>query len=357
MSTINRKQVGAGGQGASYRGQRGNLRGWARPRSGGRRPGGAEVSRGGSMQRNLSGPVNGGSGGQMAAFMGAQRGIRRGGFRGARGNLRGAMHGGRGSLNQGNFNNMRGFRDQASTSRGQGQINRVSLKQKRLKAMQSLHQARKTIAQLDQQQARQNFVNARRGILQQTESLQTVKKEEGMYSSNASLASTNSFISSASSSARSLEGTKVTTFTAPGPLQQQRRWRENRSPAPGLAASSTLTISFDNIPVQSGFPTTPGSLHRKQRRRQWRRNKNISGGNNISSGASTSDSNYEDLDNDINRGASASFSQQLSKLKPTVSTKYVFQKKVFTSGNTSFSLNDRFSNPMTDDITGRKVYM
>lgn len=34
-------------------------------------------------------------------------------------------------------------------------------------AIQALQQARKTIAQLDQQSARQNFVNLRRGIVQQ----------------------------------------------------------------------------------------------------------------------------------------------------------------------------------------------
>lgn len=45
--------------------------------------------------------------------------------------------------------------------------NRVSLKQKRVKAMMALKQARKTIALLDQQQARENFVNVRRGLVQQ----------------------------------------------------------------------------------------------------------------------------------------------------------------------------------------------
>ncbi|KAK7090495.1 uncharacterized protein [Littorina saxatilis] len=350
--TVRGQTVGRRGQGAGRRGQRGNLRG---------RGGSSSSSRGGSVTRNTNSGYNTSTRGFRT---GGIRGIRRG----ARGNIRGSFRG------RGNANNQGIMQRVGMQGQGDGVTNRISLKQKRQLAMQALRQARKTIAQLDQQNARQTVVNARRGIPQQNvqNPRPLGKKKQGMYSSNLSLVSSSSL--SSAGSARQLQGTKVTTFNtsaSPDPSlapqntrNKRRRWRaKSQTPSlPGIS-SSTLTISIDNAPSQahgaphvSNVPAAPAPRQQRQRRRQWRRqNSNSSFDSvdvNVNRGAAPS---FDSVD--MNRGATPSFAQQLAKLKPTSSTKYVFQKKAFSTGNTTLPLNDRFSGSGSEDIMGRKVFM
>ncbi|XP_076435859.1 uncharacterized protein LOC143275553 [Babylonia areolata] len=348
------------GQGSRRRGQRGGgLRGIVGSRTG------------------LRGAL-GGVRGQVLTSRGASvRGIRgnlRG--RGARSSLRGSLRG-QGSL----VSRGQGLRGAQRQGQGRGQgataLNRISLKQKRQQALETLRMAQKTIAQLDQQTARQNFVNARRGIVQQQQQQQiqnqqpNIKKNQGFYSSTTSLVSNNP--KKTLTSTRQLQGTQVTTFNPVSTQQSprgRRRWRQRNQSSVPVNNGSTLTISIDNsMPLSTTEYSAPQVVtstapqQQRLRRRPWRRqNRNNNMNSNVSDDSNTfipttatTTTSADAID--FHSGASPEFSQQLMNMKPTVSTKYVFEKKAFSTGNTSYSLNDRFSSTSVDVLTGRKVFM
>ncbi|XP_076454347.1 uncharacterized protein LOC143289251 [Babylonia areolata] len=314
---------------------------------------------------------------------------------------------------QTSLQNVRGQRpvDQSSLSNVRGQrpshqgVKQITFDEKRRMAMQALREARKTIAQLDQQAARQQVVNSRRGITSQPSGQgpgQLYQSQgDGRYTSSLPLALDSS---PSSSSDSELPGRQITSFNLPSAsacLPGHKRWQQKSSERDHF--DSTLTISIDNsapFVSHSDFPPAPGSPrcpsphrshsaphHGRQlwsqaspdRRRQHSQQpssrhsddhhqqyQHPSLANRRHSDSRPShflappqeDGAERDIEGlDMRRGATQGFSRQLAQLKPTVSMKYMFQKKSFSSASTPVSLNDRFSDPASDDPADRKVFM
>ncbi|KAL8623950.1 hypothetical protein ACOMHN_047170 [Nucella lapillus] len=311
---------------------------------------------------------------------------------------------GGGCVGQGDLRIMVGHAD----SQGQGQTRQglkdMTFDQKHRRAMQALSEARKTIAQLDQQSARQNVVNSRRGTPSQ--SLNRDNNDNDRYASTVSLAS-DSFDSSSSVSESDEPNQPIMSFNmaSPGSSSRGRHKRWQHKSSEGDHCDSTLTISIDNsapFVSHSELPLSPAKVEapmspyhpphsspsqqrskqhwqqQQQRGRRKQQQRHHSNNNRHPRSAPSSqpypqqgppgrhktkhwyppqEAAVESMTDcmEMRRGASPGFSRQLADLKPTLAVRYMFQKKTFSAASTPLSLNDRFSEP--DDPLGRKVFM
>ncbi|KAK3589927.1 hypothetical protein CHS0354_034943 [Potamilus streckersoni] len=242
---------------------------------------------------------------------------------------------------------------QNTTSTRTGQTQRLSIKQQRQKALNALQNARRTLAMLNRQTNRQEFVNQRRGFTIQTQKGPQKQREDfrglamrppqrggqNRRGQNRGRGGLNRTLSTSTLSLNHIQTGSLgqnRTFGSTMSLSSQgsqgrRRWRTPTT----QVDDAILTISVDNS-------QKPNFIPRGNRRRRGLNRQNLQ-------------FNTQDDKN----SNSSTIQLQIANLKPSVSQKYNFDKTFFSQASTSLSLSDRFGGGKTNTQgtqAGRKVF-